>query len=228
VSTRKLSTTLECLDEAHRKYSSCCIAYSGGKDSVAVLDMASRVWPKSRMHVVMAQTLIGGDVFQPAIDYVKAKWGLDVVCFQHPLVADWLRAQSYCDISPLTADLPHVSLEEALTAKMYKLGAQCVLFGCKDSDSIHRRRQLHKSQAQRPWMVYPLRSWQSIDVYGYLASRGLKGLLSTKRRATEVDLVSSSILNLHDNYPKDYHSMRELFPYIEAVVRRRGYYGAQE
>ena len=65
----------------------------------------------------------------------------------------------------------------------------------------------------------------SADVFAYLKNQKIPLPPSSGRAATGVDLSTPSILWLHDTYPADYEKLRAHFPYVQAVVERRRFYG---
>jgi 3'-phosphoadenosine 5'-phosphosulfate sulfotransferase (PAPS reductase)/FAD synthetase len=221
-----LENALQAMEQAADKHKVCAVAYSGGKDSTAVLDMASRFWSKPK--AFMLQTFPGSKCYDKAIEQAHARYRVDVMTMQHPVVGDWLRGQVFCDSGHRHDALPRVTLVEAYSVAMRRLGASCVLVGSKSADGIFRRRSLKKDANQAPWLIYPIVTWRSAHVWSYLASRKLTAPLTSKdRTAFEVDLTPQGVLWFHDNWPEDFERMRALFPYVDAVVKRREFYAAE-
>jgi hypothetical protein len=76
-------------------------------------------------------------------------------------------------------------------------------------------------------VVSPLSEWTKLDVLSYLKGRGLPIPDSSGRSATGIDLSTPALLWLHDNFPHDFAKLCEVFPFTEAVVWRREWYGIE-
>ncbi len=218
--------TLRLLEAAREKTDTCAVAYSGGKDSACVLDLCVRVFPK--VHAFFLATIPGLDCVKEALEYPVRKYGVQVTEFQHPLLGDWVYNGIYCDDVKSAEAIPAWSMSDAWDLARHELGAGCIAIGAKRSDGVWRRRQLKKSVNMQDWLLYPIVGWSKMEVWGYIQTRGLKAHLSPQGRAFEISLVPENVLWLYDNWRSDYEKMKAWFPYVEAIVKRREWYGEQK
>lgn len=202
------------------------VAYSGGKDSLVVADLAVRVF--KRVVGFMYYIAPGLEVNDRAAEVAKARFGIEVRQYPSANCLNALREGLYCD-SPLARD----DWPEATVMDIYRLaradaGIHLVADGCRKQDSPRRRQLISKGRLPE-WNLTPLGDWITYDVKAYLALRNIplpeKQNLNEKSASTGVSLVHNSLLWLHDRHPKDFATLCRVFPYAEAVIKRRDFYG---
>jgi hypothetical protein len=97
-------------------------------------------------------------------------------------------------------------------------GLRLILHGAKKSDGGWRRRQL--KAAKDDHIAYPLAAWNKWDTLAYLRSRGIPA-----SEKFDIDLGARCLLWLHADHPEDFARVCAFYPFAEAVVRRREWYG---
>ncbi len=217
----RFETTFADLDAAAKKDTSILVAYSGGKDSLAVMDMCCRAF--QRVEAFFMYLIPGLESTETALLQAEARWGVKVRQYPHWLLRRLLFDGVYCQNSFRNDDLPEWKLMDVYRLAIAETGIPTIATGAKKADSLWRRRQMSS------WckdLLYPLKDWSKLDVLSYLKLRGLPEPASSGRSATGIDLSTPSLLWLHDTYPNDFRKLCEVFPFAEAVVWRRTYYGA--
>jgi hypothetical protein len=75
----------------------------------------------------------------------------------------------------------------------------------------------------------PIAGWTKIDVISYLGKRGIpipsSSATTTCAHASGISLVPHELFWLYDEHPDDFKTLCQYFPYAEAVIWRRKFYG---
>lgn len=219
--------TFKYLEGIARSHDRVAVSYSGGKDSLVCLDMCTKVFKK--VVAVFFYLVPGLSMLEKQLEFARQKYKVEILQYPHWVLPRCLKYGVYCDV-----DWKHVEeIWEYNSNDLYK--AVChdarvrhVVHGGKNSDSFWRRITISTISAD--CLVYPLKKWKKFDVLSYLKIYNVPVPPSydgVGSRASGVDLSTGSILWMHDKYPEDYLKIRSVFPYIEAVVKRRDWYGVQ-
>jgi 3'-phosphoadenosine 5'-phosphosulfate sulfotransferase (PAPS reductase)/FAD synthetase len=210
------------LRELARKQPEALVGFSGGKDSFAVLDLATRTF--KRVVAFHFYHVPGLQVIEQQISVAKERWGVEVVYYPHRIFLSALRGCLYCDEPDWADTLPELTLRESYEWIMHDTGIPLILTGAKKSDSLARRRFLANTES---WddIVYPIRDWNKFDVLGYLAAQKIPLPPSSGGHTTGIGLDPASLCWLHDEHPEDFQRLLKWFPYAEAAVKRRDWYG---
>ena len=218
--------TAETLKSAAAKSSSVLVSYSGGKDSLACLDLVSRAGFKKIVCFYMYE-VPGLQVIADRMKWARDTYNVETIEVPHWLMYRNIADQVYCDVKYTLNDLPpQVSIFEIYTYVMQLTDIHLVVNGGKTSDGIWRRRFLNNSSARRTHVCTPIKDWSKWDVISYLNMRkipippeSLSGL------SAGIGVYNQCIVWLHDNHHDDYLRMRRIYPYVEAVIKRREFYG---
>lgn len=220
-----ISETMEILTAAASKHEAVAVAYSGGKDSKVVLDLAMKAGFKRLEAYYM--------YFVPGLAFEEAKLqeaeerypGLKIHQVPHWASLRALRSGIFRDPADGEEQIPEFKLNDIYSLVMGGLSVTAILTGAKKADSLWRRRSM---AATKHWedIVTPLAKWNKHDVVGYLAMRGMPLPDGAGVAVSGIDLTPGELLHLWDTYPDDFKRLQEYFPYIEAVVQRRRFYGA--
>lgn len=196
------------------------VSFSGGKDSLCVLDLALRTFEKTECFFMYL--VPGLEVVENALDFARKRWGVTIRQYPHWVLSNCLRTGAYC----FERDVPEWKLKDVWEVARSEAKVELVAVGAKASDSMWRRRNL--TVQSRTNLSYPLEKWTKLDVLSYLKSRQIPVPTSSGKQATGIDLSTPSLLWLHDKHPSDFKKICEKFPYAEAVVWRRKFHGVGE
>jgi hypothetical protein len=134
----------------------------------------------------------------------------------------------FCFHDPKLETLEELKLGQIYELAMAESGIPLIAMGGKKADSLWRRRQMKVNSWYKD-LLLPLKDWSKLDVLAYLKARGLPIPVAESKSAAinGISLVTPSVLWMHDNYPDDYKKLLDWFPFAEAIVKRREWYGVQ-
>lgn len=219
----KIDDTIRLLEETAKDHPSVAVAYSDGKDSRVVMDLCFRTF--KRVEAFYMYFVPGLKFIDDKLKAAEDRYGIKIHQIPHEGLADSLRRGVYCDPKDYEEVLPDVKLRDIYNLAKHALDVDLVITGAKASDSSWRRRYFH---ATRTWtdMFYPIKDWNKHDVLGYLRARNIPMPDSSGLNASGVSLIPAELLWIYDNYPDDFEVVKSYFPYVEAVVWRRIFYGS--
>lgn len=214
--------TLTKLNETASREDAVLVAFSGGKDSLICLDLCRRTF--KRVVCFYMYVVPGLECIEAQMQVARERWKVDIVYLPHWLLFRCLKAGTYCDESVWKDTMQDVTLKDVYSWARQVTGIKTICTGAKNSDSLWRRRHFH---AVRNWeaMLYPLKEWNKHHVLEYLKVNHIPVPDSEGTNATGIDLSTPSVLWLHDKHPADYQRLIKWFPYAEAIVKRRDFYG---
>ena len=222
---RPWQETERILREAADESEAVLVAYSGGKDSLAVIDLCSRAF--KRMEAFFMVFLPGLRCCQPLIDYAKERWGVTVREYVHPQVVVSLQKEIFCPVRDKYGeygDLEKLSIQDVYKVAAQETGIRLIANGQRRSDYMFRASNARK--AQRTKTICPIVGWNKFDVLAYLKARNIPIPDAQKgTQTTGIDLSIPRLLWLFDNYPDDFDRISQVFPYVGAVPARREFYG---
>lgn len=204
------------------------VGYSGGKDSRAVIDICRKVFPVVRaFHMYCVPGL---KVCEDSFEYCRQRWGVDPV-----QIPDWrrvmdMKAGRWCDVSNEIEDLPDLDLKGAFAYAMDVTGTTMMATGMKDADGLPRRQFFAniRDGGDPVWdhVIHPIRTWTKKDVLDYLKVNNIPLPDAEEGAVTSgVGLDHDSLCWLHDKHPEDFQKLLKWFPYAEAAIKRREWYG---
>lgn len=217
-----LEATLETLRAAREKSAAIVVSYSGGKDSLAVLDLCARTF--NRVEAFFMYLVPGLRCTEAALDYGRQRWGITIRQYPHWLLTKYLKYGVYCPNFFTVDDLPEWKLRDVYDLVIADTGIPLIATGAKKADSLWRRRNLANVSHYED-VVYPIVEWSKFDVMSYLRAQAIPIPDNDGRNATGVDLSGNSLVWLAENHPEDYAKLIEVFPYAEAAVWRWRWYG---
>ncbi len=217
-----LAESLRILKTARAKSASINVAFSAGKDSLAVIDLCSRTF--DRIDAFFMEMVPGLECVEVGLAWAEQHYGVKVRRYPHWILGRCLKGGIYCNNWLSTDDIPDVGVRDIYNAVIADTGIPLIATGAKRKDSIWRKRGLSNNQAYDD-VVYPIVGWNKLDVLSFLKMRNIPIPSSSGASATGVDLSTPSLLWLHDTYPADFAKVCEVFPYAQAVVFRRTFYG---
>lgn len=213
--------TINKLQDISTLDNSVLVSYSGGKDSLVVMDLCCRYF--KTVKAFFMYFVEGLECCERQLDFARKKWGVDIIQYPHWNYIRCLRDGIYCFNSTAHDKLPDWKLKNVYEAARFDSGINLIATGAKASDSQWRRRNL--VHGVNEGVFCPLKEWNKFDVLAYLKINNIPEPNSSNRQATGVDLSTPSILWLYDNYPDDFKTLLKEFPLARAAVTRRDKYG---
>ena len=226
--TTKLRQSIACIERvASLSGGRALVAFSGGKDSLVVLDLAVQVLGAKNVDTFFLYLVNGLKCVEAPINAALARYGIE----RHHRVPHWelarhLREGNLCpprgDASAIRA--LRAKDIEALVRK--KSGVDWILNGWRKSDSFTRRIALNRSGLiwEPSRRAHPIADWLTGDVQAYMHARKIP---QPPRIGTDnpygvsgVGLAVSQLRWLRAHAPDDWVTFCEVFPYAPASLLR--------
>jgi phosphoadenosine phosphosulfate reductase len=223
-----LSSGRAVLQEARSLSNKALVAFSGGKDSRVIMDMACRTFDHVEGFYMFFAP--GIQFIQEQLDFATERWGVRIHLVPHWSAINALKYGVYCDAPASRDSWPDVKILDMYGAMMRETGIPVLLTGAKKADSGWRRRDMRRNARReavtgKREVFCPLADWTKFDVLAYLRANSIPLPDAFGVKASGVDLVTHEMLWMHDHYPDDFKRLCRVFPYAEAVVWRRNFYG---
>jgi 3'-phosphoadenosine 5'-phosphosulfate sulfotransferase (PAPS reductase)/FAD synthetase len=210
--------------EARKKYSSAIVSFSGGKDSMVILDMVAKAGFEKIVAFIL-EFVPGLEIVKKQIDYAKSRYGVDVYQFQDPAIFSWLEAANYNDrnrtIEEYAADLKKIQIVPIVRNDT---GIQLVVTGHKKSDGLNQGVMNAQNANKDDGYLQPIINWNKYHVYSYLKSNNIPIPESDGRNSSSMDLHPRNIFWLYEKHNADYQKLKRVFPYVEAIIKRKKWY----
>jgi phosphoadenosine phosphosulfate reductase len=200
------------------------VAFSGGKDSLVIMDLACRMF--ERVEGFFMYLVPGLECVEDAIEAARQRFNVKIRLYPHWILQKLIAQGIYTSEWFGYEALPKWSLRDVYAYAIRDIGINCVATGAKATDSAWRRRFM--STAHFDSVINPIANWHKYDVVSYLRAHGIPEPPSSGKSATGVDLSVPSLLWLNDSYPADFKRLCGVFPFAQAVVARRDFYGVAE
>lgn len=222
MANERLDETLAVLTDAAEKGGSrCAVMYSGGKDSLVVMDLCMRAFKKvTPVHMYLVPGL---EFEQERMDFCQTRWGVTPVEVPHWVSYRLLRGCAYIDPWPELGLMPDQKLKDLYEFVRVLTSSDFVAVGAKAADSSWRRRFM-KNSAGWDTVINPIKSWNKFDVLAYLQAKAIPVPLQSGKNASGVDLSFKSMGWIHKAHPADFARIKEYFPYVEAIAARERLY----
>lgn len=218
----RIDAAINTLKKVAERTDTVAVGYSDGKDSRAVLDMCQRIF--KRVECFFMYLVPGLESVEEGLLRAEARWGVKIHQYPHWGTQKFFRNGVFCDPWYGYDLAPELKLRDIYTLVRSDLKAGAIITGAKRSDSTWRRRFMAQT---KHWddVVNPLADWTKHDVMMYLKARNIPKPVDAGLQANGIDLVPSALIWLHDTFPRDFEILKSYFPYIEAAVKRREFFG---
>lgn len=211
--------TLSILRDARERSDSVLVSFSGGKDSLVVMDMCLRVF--KRVEAFFMYLVPGLEcVERPAME-AAARFGVKLHMTPHWISFRLLQSGVFCFNPPSRDDWPDVKLRDVYTMLREDTGIPLIATGAKRADSLWRKRHLDSTKGWTE-VINPVVAWSKHEIVAHLTARGIP--LPPKGDSGDgagADLSTPAVLWMHDHHHDDYKLLEEHFPFVGAIVKRR-------
>lgn len=221
----EIQTTIEELKKLGSNHESIVVFYSGGKDSLCIVDLCTKFFKK--VICVFMYFVPGLNVIEKQLQYARDRWNVKILQYPHWILIQALKTGAYCNSHISFNKFPDLKLRDIYNIVKSDTGINLIATGAKEADGTWRKYNLHCTDGYND-IIYPIKKWNKFDVLYYLRKNDIPLPDSNERDGrgnTGIDLSASSVLWLHDKYHSDYLKLLEYFPFAECIIKRREYYG---
>lgn len=220
-----LKETLDELGQLSLVHRRVAVGFSGGKDSLAVLDLATKFFKEVVPYFYY---------FVPGLKHEESKlsvaaerYGLTVRKYPSASALEALRDGVMCDEHKELEDLLVMSRRELYSWIKADTGATLMMTGEKKADGPFRRRSIGAMTRTDKWndMYLPIKNWLKWEVLAYCKSNSISIPDPGRGDNGRLTLMESEVLHAYEHHREDYDRLKEFFPYIETVVLRDQWFG---
>lgn len=198
---------------------SVVLFYSGGKDSLVLLDLLHSHGFK--VNIAFMYFVEGLEHVEKYLDWAKKKYGVQVMKYPH-----WMLTQYYKDNYyrfHTNEEFQNIKLGDIENAARKDFGCQWIVSGMKQNDSLNRRLMLKTYFMEALYLdgkrAYPLSTWKKQECLSYIKFKKLPMPISyTASNSSGVDLNKDVLLWIKEHYPDDLRKILEVFPFAETLI----------
>ena len=201
------------------------VAFSGGKESIVVLDMCMRHFKRV---VPFFMYYIPGMSFQERqLKWYEEKYGIEIVRLPHFELSNLLR---YGTLRNEDLSVPIISINDIYEWMRNKYGIYWIAAGERSGDSLIRGAMIKKSGSidYERGRFYPVAWWKQQEILDYIRVKKLYRGIDSRTFGTSFEGVNTrSFVFLKEHFPRDYERALKLFPLAEGAVVRYEKYGKE-
>lgn len=215
-----LKHTVSVLDFLRLQTDTVILFYSGGKDSLVLLDILY----KNEFKIYLAFMYFIPDLYhiEKYIDWAVQKYQVYIKKYQHWMISHYFNDNFFRLHTEVK--MPIITLSDI--EKRVKLDFKCewVINGCKQNDSLHRRimlRQLFLESIElKSHRVYPLSKWSKQNCIQYIKQYRLPVPINygSATNSSGLDLKADILRWVQKNYPDDLVKILNVFPLAETLL----------
>ena len=199
---------------------SVIVSFSGGKESIVVLDMCMRHFERvAAFHMYQFPHLSFSD---EQIDWYERRYpGLDIIDLPHPNLS---MNMHYGVFRPENSDVPLIGFNDIYNYVRWVTGIHWIAAGERVSDSLVRRAMIKHSGTVDTvrGRFYPVANWNKRDILHYIKVHKLRiGKDSRAMGYSFPGIEQEAITELKRHFPKDYERIERQFPLLGAAVFRQ-------
>ena len=201
------------------------VAFSGGKESVVVLDLCYRFFKK--VHPFFMYIAPDLSFQERTLEWYEKKYQTEIIRLPHMDVSEFFHYGSFRIPDPT---FPIVSINDIYQYVRLQTDTWWIAAGERIDDSIVRRAMMKKSgsiDVQRG-RFYPVSAWKKREIIDYIKFHNLYlGQDSRKLGFSFKSLWGKELAMLKHYFPQDYEKVLKIYPFAAAGVKRYEDYGKE-
>lgn len=201
------------------------VAFSGGKESVVVMDLAYRYFKK--VHPFFMYICPNLSFQERTLEWYEKKYQTEIIRIPHMDVSEFFHYGSF-RISD--SSFPIVSINDIYQYIRLQTDTWWIAAGERIDDSIVRRAMMKKSGSidVKRGRFYPVSAWKKREIIDYIKFHNLYlGQDSKKLGFSFKSLWGKELAMLKHYFPQDYQKILRLYPFAAAGVKRYEDYGKE-
>ena len=204
--------------------SSVVVAFSGGKDSLALMDLCVERFGPANVHPFWMH-FIPMSFQLRFLEQCERRWGVTIARVPHWCLPNEIDSGDYRFRSLKSATMRRLTFTDVMNAMRKRFGCEWVATGEKRTDSLKRLVNAHFAPdgvERNRKIIWPLLYWSDKDVYGYLKARNipLPPDYRTFKQSFFLFHRDSDLLALKERYPADYALVEQVFPLVGEIAAR--------
>ncbi len=209
-----ITSAISLLNLVRQQTDTIGVGISFGKDSLSVLDLCSKVFPKIYGYYLFRVRNIS--LIEDWRQYVKQRYSVDVVMIPH---FDLSRCYKNGVLRPHTeqaASVPKITMKDVEVYFKSYTGVEWLAYGWRRNDSFSRAIIMKQTAGydEKNKRIFPLRSFKKSDVLEYLKDNNIPRPPSLGREEQGgLDFHPEAIRTLKEQYPEDYKRWDTDFPF---------------
>lgn len=199
------------------------VGLSGGKDSLATLDIVCRSEAFDRVQCFAMYLVPGLECFETPVRAAAERHGVPVEFVPHWDLARLLQSAVLRHPSERAARIKRQALSTVERALEVKFGIAWSAMGYRAADSAARAMDARTCDGvqERVRRLWPIWNWTNLAVHHYLRIRRIPETPQlVPGQSSGVSLEPRTLLAIRDRFPQDYQRILEVFPFAEVQVRR--------
>jgi len=211
------------LGQVRERTDGIIVAFSGGKDSLAVMQLCADIFP--RVEAFFCYFVKGLRCDEEQLQRAERRYGIKIRRLPHPALHGYLTAGSMVRKHKTLRRIYGWNDVDAWVRSVFNM--EWIANGMRMDESLQRRGMLksRKGLYEEIKHVYPLWNWRARHVFAYLAAKRISvpggfGTIDTSGAGLHPD----ALVTIKREYPDDYEKIAKIFPFIDAQVSRAKWY----
>lgn len=204
---------------------SVIVGFSGGKDSIVVLDLCVKHFKKVEAYFLY---IVKGLGFQERyLNYIERKYKILFHRLPHFVLSDIFKHSAYRPNTNITTNCSKIKITDIENEMRSRVNIDWFATGQKACDSIDRNAMIRRCNGidHKARRIYPIAYFNNAAVFNYLKANKIPlppdyGLFSGSKNQSFGGLYGQDLKAIKDKYPEDYEKILEVFPFVEASVKR--------
>lgn len=191
------------------------VAFSGGKDSVAVLDICSKHFEK--VHVFFMYQVPGLSFQEDILNWAENRYGVEILRIPHFQIYPMKKYGVWCAPDD---SVPEKGVNEVYDEVRDYFGCKWIAAGERIADSLWRRGFIKRTgtvDCQR-LRFYPIAEWNKAEVLDHIRCNKLRYAPETKYLGGSFQFRPKVFAKIKEYYPEDFEKIKRYFPYIEGTL----------
>ncbi|MCA6489114.1 MAG: phosphoadenosine phosphosulfate reductase family protein [Chitinophagaceae bacterium] len=213
--------TVSCIDFLKTQTDTVILFYSGGKDSLVLLDMLTKHFT---VKLAFMYFVDGLQHVEKYLHFAQKKYGVEFKKYPH-----WMLCQYFNDnyFRFHSDPVPNIKLADIENQARRDFNCKWIVSGMKKADSLNRRLMLGTffmhSIDLKGHRAYPLSEWKKADCLNYIKLHRLPMPVAYNSKNSSGMDLNADVLNwCKKNAPEDYKKILRQFPFAETIILNNG------
>ena len=197
---------------------SVIVAFSGGKESVVVLDLCKRYF--KNVKAFFMYICPGLSFEEKTLAWYEKRYQMEIMRLPHNEVSLFMHYGYFRDVD---LNFPIVSSNDIYNYVRQETGIEWIAGGERIADSMWRRAFMKKSSSidMIRRRIFPVIEWKKSDIMAYIKYHGLYLGEDSKRLGFSFrSLQGNELVKIKEYFPDDYEKILRLYPFAGASIVR--------